>query len=92
MQPSEADSLFKESHHKRKSDEIDKEQNNLEETKTRCPCPICGGLFLEDDINNHLDTCLNRSAVLELVREIDKLPSKTTAERKVAPSARKRRR
>ena len=92
MQPSEADSLFRESHHKRKSDEIDGEQNDLEETKSRCPCPICGGLFLEDDINNHLDICLNRSAVLELVRETDKLPPKTTVQGKVAPSARKRRR
>jgi hypothetical protein len=92
MQPSDADSLFQESHHKRKSEEIAGEQNDLEETKTRCPCPICGGSFLEEDINNHLDICLNRSAVLELVRETGKLPSKMTVQGKFAPSARKRRR
>ena len=92
MQPSEADSLFHESHHKRKSDEVDGEQKDLEETNIRCPCPICGGLFLGEDINSHLDVCLNRSAVLELVRETDKLPSKTTVQGKVAPSSRKRRR
>jgi hypothetical protein len=45
-----------------------------EETKTHCTCPICGLHVLEEEINNHLDTCLNRSTVLKLVRESDKIP------------------
>ena len=76
MQPSEADSLLHESPRKRKSYEMDGESDEAEvpaaEVKARCPCPICGVSFFEEDINNHLDVCLNRSTVLELVRESDK--------------------
>jgi len=63
---------------KRKVTEMDPEQVEAEvaaeeESKNpRCPCPICAALVLEEDINNHLDVCLNRSTVLELVRETDK--------------------
>lgn len=76
MQPSEADSLVHESPRKRKMEEMDGESDGADvpaaEIKARCPCPICGGSFFEEDINNHLDVCLNRSTVLELVRESDK--------------------
>jgi acetyl-CoA carboxylase beta subunit len=76
MQPSEADSLLHESPRKRKNEEMDAESYEAEvpaaEIKARCPCPICGVSFFEEDINNHLDVCLNRSTVLELVRESDK--------------------
>lgn len=66
----------------------------VEETKNRCPCPICGSMIFEEDINNHLDICLNRSAVLEIVREADKkLPSSASgAKGKTVRVARKRRR
>lgn len=66
----------------------------MEETKSRCPCPICGSMVLEEDINNHLDICLNRSCVLEIVRKEDKkLPSTNAIARKgkQAPLTRKRR-
>ena len=62
---------------------------DTEETKERCPCPICGAAILEEDINNHLDVCLNRSTVLELVRESDKKPAKHPL--KQPPKSRKRR-
>lgn len=52
--------------------ESDEAEIPAPEIKARCPCPICGGSFFEEDINNHLDVCLNRSTVLELVRESDK--------------------
>jgi hypothetical protein len=64
------------------------------EVKTRCPCPICGVSLFEEDINNHLDVCLNRSTVLELVRESDKKLVPKVAPKFIAnksKSARKRR-
>ena len=72
MQVSEADSLLNEPPRKRKADGVEENEED-EETKTRCPCPICGITFAEEDINSHLDICLNRSTVLELVRQSDKL-------------------
>jgi hypothetical protein len=73
MHTSEVDSLLHESQRKRKTDDLDGEQGDMdEESKTRCSCPICGAMILEEDINSHVDICLNRSAVLELVRESDK--------------------
>jgi hypothetical protein len=83
MQPSEADSLLQSPQRKRKVTETEEHEEEeadaeepfeAEEAKTRCSCPICGLHVLEEDINNHLDTCLNRSTVLELVRETDKIP------------------
>jgi endogenous inhibitor of DNA gyrase (YacG/DUF329 family) len=93
MQPSETDSLLHEPERKRKAEEIEDEEGepvvDTEETKARCPCPICGLPVLEEDINNHLDICLNRSTVLELVRETDKKkPTKPAIKSK---PARKRR-
>jgi hypothetical protein len=68
MQDSEAESH---EHVKRKQEEMT-EDDHHDETKIRCPCPICGAMVLEEEINAHLDGCLNRSAVLKLVREEDK--------------------
>lgn len=83
MQPSEADGILKEPQRKRKLEEIDGVEIPAEETetsepiaeKTKCPCPICGCLLFEEDINPHLDICLNRSTVLEMIRESDKNPT-----------------
>jgi len=94
LQPSDIDSLFREPQKKRKVEESNGDDKLEEETKIRCPCPICGSIVLEEDINNHLDICLNRSAVLEMVREEDKKsPLKIqTSKGKLAASTRKRRR
>lgn len=92
MEPSDADLLFRESHHKRKSDEMEREEDDWDAKNPRRPCPICGALFLEKDINNHLDSCLNRSAILELVRESDKEPSKGILKGNIGPTEKKRRR
>jgi hypothetical protein len=78
---------------KRKAEEDpgDEDAVNVEEdTKTKSPCPICGGMFLEEDINNHLDICLNRSAVLELVRESDQTNVKTVNEKGLQRNPQKR--
>lgn len=48
---------------------MEADPESKEEAKTKCPCPICGAIVLEEDINNHLDVCLNRSTVREIVRE-----------------------
>ena len=80
MQPSEAENLPRSPERKRKVEDIEVDEGegfDTEETKERCPCPICGAAILEEDINNHLDVCLNRSTVLELVRESDKNPQNT---------------
>jgi acetyl-CoA carboxylase beta subunit len=93
LQPFDIDSLFQEPQKKRKIEESNGDEKLEEETKTRCPCPICGSILLEEDINNHLDICLNRSAVLEMVREEDKkLPLKiqTSKGKPVAPKRRRR--
>jgi hypothetical protein len=66
VNPQDTDPLLR----KRKAEDDDAQDE--EDIKMKCPCPICGEMFLEEAINNHLDTCLNRSAVLELVRETDK--------------------
>lgn len=91
MQDSEAGSH---EHVKRKQEEMDDDDHH-EETKVRCPCPICGAMVLEEDINAHLDGCLNRSAVLKLVREEGKrdVASGPPIKFRAAPSQpRKRRR
>jgi acetyl-CoA carboxylase beta subunit len=90
MQDSETES---QEHVKRKQEEMN-EDDHHEETKVRCSCPICGAMVLEEDINAHLDGCLNRSAVLKLVREEDKRDGRTGPRMKFkAPSQpRKRRR
>jgi hypothetical protein len=87
------DSETEHDHSKRKQEEMN-EDDHPEETKVRCPCPICGAMVLEEDINAHLDGCLNRSAVLQLVREEDKRDAGTGLPMKLkAPSQpRKRRR
>jgi endogenous inhibitor of DNA gyrase (YacG/DUF329 family) len=60
------------------AEQIEAEAAAEEESKNpRCPCPICGAMVLEEDINNHLDVCLNRTTVLELVRETDKEKKKS---------------
>jgi hypothetical protein len=52
---------------------MNENDDSHEETKLgRCPCPVCGAMVLEEDINAHLDGCLNRSEVLKLVREEEK--------------------
>ena len=101
MQASDADSLLRDTQKKRKADEGVEEEGfesvvpDEDEKKTKCPCPICGIHFLEEDINNHLDICLNRSTVLELVRETDKQESfkQTTAKplfaKRVSPKKRR---
>jgi endogenous inhibitor of DNA gyrase (YacG/DUF329 family) len=80
---------------KRKATEMDPEQIEAEvaaeeESKNpRCPCPICGAMVLEEDINNHLDVCLNRSTVLELVREADGKENTKSANLKGRPMSRR---
>ena len=84
MQPSDPDTSNL-SPRKRKPDpeDLDVSEHILHESteipdtaeKTKCPCPICACLLFEEDVNSHLDICLNRSTVLEMVREGDKKPS-----------------
>jgi len=81
MQPSEADAFLNESLRKRKLDDLDggaefppegEAETPTTVEKKKCPCPICGCLLFEEDVNGHLDVCLNRSTVLEMVRETDR--------------------
>lgn len=90
MQASEVDSLLREPQRKRKTDNLDGDQGDMNEMKTRCPCPICSAMILEEDINSHVDICLNRSAVLELVRESDKQQQFKTSVKNAARPKRKR--
>jgi hypothetical protein len=68
LQVSEGGTLFRNEIVKRKAKEVDEEENT-DEMKVRCLCPICGAMVLQEEINPHLDACLSRSAVLKLVRE-----------------------
>ena len=47
----------------------EEEMGQEKDAKKKFPCPICGVMSLEEDINSHLDLCLNRSTVRELVRK-----------------------
>jgi hypothetical protein len=82
MQSSDADTQYpppRKRKHQTEDNEIAKEAPSIPsipETseKTKCVCPICGCLLSEEDVNSHLDICLNRSTVLEMVREEDRKP------------------